>query len=251
MTAAPPSALVTGIAGGIGQAIGRALSAAGYAVLGIDRPGVPAPAADVCARFLNLDLARLAADPVAAPEAQALAQALDAAPPALLVNNAAVQHLGAVDALDWAQVQETLAVNLAAPVALVRAALPGLRAARGTVINITSVHARATKPGFWAYATSKAALDGLTAALAVELGPDVRVVALAPAAVATEMLEAGFAGRADARAALAHAHPAGRIARPHEVADAVVWLASAAAGFITGSTLSLDGGVLARLHDPA
>jgi NAD(P)-dependent dehydrogenase (short-subunit alcohol dehydrogenase family) len=112
------------------------------------------------------------------------------------------------------------------------------------------VHARATKPGFAAYATSKAALHGLTQALAVDLGPDVRVVGIAPAAINTPMLRAGFEGDPNAFAQLEAVHPAGRIGTPEEVATTIVWLASSAAAFMTGSVLWLDGGVLSRLHDP-
>lgn len=101
-----------------------------------------------------------------------------------------------------------------------------------------------------AYATSKAALAGLTRALAVDLGGRVRVNAIAPAAISTPMLEAGFEGRPESRAELDRFHPAGRIGRPDEVARAAVWLASEESGFLTGATLAVDGALGVRLHDP-
>lgn len=242
------AALITGLAGGIGVALGRVFREAGYRVVGLGRS---APADGVCDAFVAADLAVLGRDEAALaalwPQVEA---ALGDAALAVLVNNAAVQHLGGAGELAWDQWQDTLAVNLSAPFALTRAALPALRAARGCVVNIGSVHAQSTKPGFAAYATSKAALHGLTRALAVDLGPEVRVVALAPAAIDTPMLRAGFEGRSEAFAALEGVHPAGRIGQPDEVARAALFLASPDAGFITGSVLWQDGGVLSRLHDP-
>ena len=118
-------------------------------------------------------------------------------------------------------------------------------------MNIGSVHAQATKPGFVSYATSKAALHGLTKALAVDLGGAVRVCAIAPAAIATDMLEAGFEGRASEREQLDAFHPAGRIGKPQEVAKVVAFLLQREMAFLTGSILTLDGGILSRLHDPS
>jgi len=134
-------------------------------------------------------------------------------------------------------------------VALTQVLLPALERGRGSIVNVASVHANLTKPGFVAYATSKAALVGLTRSLAVDLGRRVRVNAVLPAATATPMLSAGLPG-AGAVDALGAGHPLGRIARPEEVAAAVVYLSSEGASFITGAVLAVDGGVGARLHDP-
>ena len=244
-------AVVSGAAGGLGRAMAAALAQAGWSVLGVEHPDRADAIPAACDGGLGIDLAEVGRDADAATAAcDAIADALNGAPLGLLVNNAAVQHLAPTADLAWADWQASLAVNLSAPFVLVQGLLPFLRDAQGVVVNVGSVHATATKPGFAAYATSKAGLHGLTRALAVDLGGQVRVVGLAPAAVATPMLEAGFAGRAEARAALAAAHPVGRIATPDEVAAAVVFLASPAAGFMTGAVLSLDGGVLSRLNDP-
>lgn len=241
-------AIVTGAAGGIGSATCRALQSSGRRVLGVD---CVAPSADVCDLFIEADLAQVGADETACERLLArLREAADGAPIDLLVNNAAVQRLGPAADISVADWLLTLHVNLSAPFLLARGLADELARAGGVIVNVGSVHAQATKPGFSAYATSKAALHGLTRALAVDLGPAVRVVTIAPAAVATPMLKAGFEGRPDAFAELEGVHPAGRIAAPEEIGRAIAWLASSDAGFMTGATLWMDGGILSRLHDP-
>lgn len=242
------SVVITGIAGGIGAALGVAFREAGYQVIGTGRAE---PEMGVCDRFVPLDLASMARNEgVMNAFAQAVRDLCRDAPLKVLINNAATQRLapaGDISVEDWAL---TLDINLTAPFRLVQTFLSELRAVRGCVLNIGSVHARATKPEFAAYATSKAALHGLTRALAVDLGPEVRVVCLAPAAISTPMLLAGFEGREAALAELKSMHPAGRIGTPDEVAEAAVFLASDKAAFASGATLYLDGGILSRLHDP-
>jgi NAD(P)-dependent dehydrogenase (short-subunit alcohol dehydrogenase family) len=241
-------ALITGIAGGIGQALGTAYRDGGYHVIGTGRA---APAAGVCDTFLPIDLALLAtSDDALADFRTAVLEACDGAPLKVLVNNAATQILGDTSALTLSDWQLTMGVNVTAPFRLVQAFLPELEAARGSVLNIGSVHAQSTKPEFAAYATSKAALHGLTRALAVDLGRRVRVNCLAPAAISTPMLMAGFEGKADAFAKLEACHPVDRIGRPEECAKAALFLTSDEAAFATGAIFYLDGGVLSRLHDP-
>ena len=117
-------------------------------------------------------------------------------------------------------------------------------------MNVSSIHAFETKPHFVAYATSKGALLTLTRALAVELAPCVRVNAVIPSATDTGMLRAGFEGNPEGLAELGRYHPMGRIARPEEIAAVIAFLGSEAASFMTGSAISVDGGIGARLHDP-
>jgi len=245
---AGPWAVVTGISGGLGAAAGAALRSAGYRVMGLDR--VP-PVAEACDRFIDCDLALVGSHEDAGSDLlDRIRQETAGEPLSLLVNNAAVQRLAPTAELSWSDWMSTLHVNVSAPFVLARGLLPELSAAGGVIVNIGSVHARSTKPGFAAYATSKAALHGMTQALAVDVGPEIRVVTLAPAAIDTPMLMAGFEGKPDAFAQLEDVHPAKRIGRPEEVGQAIVWLASSQAGFMTGSVLWLDGGVLSRLHDP-
>jgi NAD(P)-dependent dehydrogenase (short-subunit alcohol dehydrogenase family) len=241
------AALVTGAAGGIGRELCRAFDKAGWRVLATDLPGSPAPGA---AEFLPADLAGLVADPGGrARFASVVRRALGADPLGALVNNAAVQRLGATASVSVEDWDETFRVNVAAPFFLVQEFLPELEAARGSVVNVASIHATSTKPGFVAYAASKAALAGLTRAMAVDLGGRVRVNALCPAAISTAMLEAGFEGRAEERRQLDACHPAGRVGTPGEVARAALFLAEGPE-FLNGACLGLDGGLAARLHDP-
>lgn len=241
--------LVTGALGGIGAAICARFLAEGWLVLGTD---LPAATPRHVSTYLPADLAVIARQ-ARAREAfygQVVA-ALGAARLQVLVNNAATQRLAPTSALaidDW---QATLDINVTAPFLLTQMFHAYLREARGCVVNIGSVHAQATKRDFAAYAASKSALHGLTRALAVDLGPEIRAVCIAPAAVATSMLDDGFAGRPDQRAALDAAHPLGRVGQPEEVADAALFLSSPQAAFASGSTFFLDGGILSRLHDPA
>jgi NAD(P)-dependent dehydrogenase (short-subunit alcohol dehydrogenase family) len=242
-------AVVTGASGGIGSAICRRLARADVAVLGID---VQAPKSDVgIDRFLHADLAALANDAAAGSTAiDAIGEWLGGRPLGLLVNNAAVQCLGAVETLDRELWRRSLDVNLLAPFFLIQALLPELKSARGCVVNISSVHAKATKSKFVAYATTKAALSGMTRALAVELGRDVAVYGIEPAAVQTEMLLQGFADSPQSLRRLADCHPSGQIATPEDVAELVHFLSATRITGLQGSAIELGGGISGRLHDP-
>lgn len=242
------SVLITGAAGGIGSALVKAFAGAGWNVIGTDS----VKPKKTMGAFIEADLASFASDAnVLAAFASNVRNAAKGAPLKALVNNAAVQRLGRLDTLGHDDIVETLNVNVAAPMLLAKAFLPELEANKGVIINMGSVHAQATKPEFAAYATSKAAIHGLTRALAVDLGPKVRAVTLAPAAVSTPMLMAGFDGEDDAFKQLEGVHPANRIASPDEIAKIALFLASDDASFMTGTTVYADGGVLSRLHDPA
>ena len=239
--------LITGISGGIGTALGIAFREAGYCVVG---SALESPAEGVCDYFIKADISEATRDVLAISRFRDLVHGFSVGPLAVLVNNAATQILGSTKDISVGDWETSLAVNLTAPFRLVQAFIDDLRQSKGCVLNIGSVHAQSTKPEFVAYATSKAALHGLTRALAVDLGPDIRVVCLAPAAIATPMLMAGFAGRDGAFQQLEAVHPVERIGRAGEVADLALFLVSDKAGFATGSTFYLDGGILSRLHDP-
>ena len=243
------AAIITGCGGGIGGALMQAFAAAGWRPIGVDRKELADhPNAD---SILKMDLSEVVTKPDLAKQFAADARRLAGDTPIrVLINNAAAQHLGAFDALGVDKIVDTMTVNVIAPMLLAQAFLPDLKKSQGSVLNIGSVHAQSTKPGFAAYATSKTALHGLTRALAVDLGPSVRVNTLAPAATATPMLLAGFEGQHEAYGQLESCHPAGRIATPEEIAKIALFLASPDASFITGATLFADGGVLSRLHDP-
>lgn len=244
------AALITGASGGIGFALCTAFKQAGYYTLGLDIRDMEQAAA-ACDVFLQIDLASLAESDAARTAAFAeIDAALNGYPMSVLVNNAAVQILGGVEELSAEDWQRTLSVNLLAPFFLAQGLLDHLAAARGSVINISSIHADLTKAGFVAYATSKAAIDGLTRAMAVDLGPRVRVNAIAPAAIESEMLRIGFEGMPEAFTQLNDCHPVKRVGRPEEVAQLTLFLASAKCEFMSGSVIGLDGAISARLHDP-
>jgi NAD(P)-dependent dehydrogenase (short-subunit alcohol dehydrogenase family) len=122
-----------------------------------------------------------------------LSEAIGSSALGVLVNNAAIQVVKDIDSLSAADWQRTLNVNLLGPFLLCQALLERLKSARGSVVNIASIHATLTKPGFACYAASKAALVGLTRSMAVEIGSTVGVNAICTAAIATPMLVAGFA----------------------------------------------------------
>lgn len=240
------TAVITGAAGGIGRALCAEFKSADYRVIATDVASVSGVA---CDHFVEVELKTVGRDEVSL-ERFVQQLSLPASGLTVLVNNAAVQILNRTDAVSVQDWRDTLDVNVLAPFLLTQALLPYLEKAGGSVVNIGSVHAIATKPGFVCYATSKAALVGLTRALAVDLGGRVRVNAVNPAAVATQMLLDGFKGKDARLSALGGMHPVGRIAEPSEIAQAVLFLASRNAAFITGTVFDVDGGILSRLHDP-
>jgi NAD(P)-dependent dehydrogenase (short-subunit alcohol dehydrogenase family) len=242
-------AVVTGAAGGIGMAICRRLSQAGIAVCGID-VREPESGAGV-GRFLQADLGDLANSAESANSiVLEICTWLAGRSLGLLVNNAAVQCLGPTESLARPLWRRALDVNLLAPFFLIQGLLPELKRNRGCVVNISSVHARATKPGFVAYATTKAALSGLTRALAVDLGQQVAFYGIEPAAVQTEMLVQGFANSPGSLARLAACHPSGEIATPESLAELVHFLLASRIAGLQGSAIEFGGGISARLHDP-
>ncbi len=246
MSSTRPVALITGAAGGIGSAMVAAFEQAGWQVIGTDLK----PMARAGHLVLDIGQCTDPQDPAHQRVVAALRAATGGQLKALLVNAAhqVVKPSAELTAADW---RATLAVNLLSPFWLAMAFKDELAANRGSVLAISSIHERLTKPGFVAYATSKAALSGMVRALAVELGGQVRCNAICPAAIATPMLVAGFDGRPEALADLAAFHPVGRLGTPADVAQAALYTCSDAAGFLNGSCLDLGGGIGARLHDPA
>ncbi|GAB3334312.1 SDR family NAD(P)-dependent oxidoreductase [Marilutibacter aestuarii] len=241
--------VVTGAAGGIGQALVRGFVQAGSDVIAVDR--VERPADLATDQYISCDLARTVRDPAHAGEIFAKVRAaLGARPLDALINNAAIQILGSIESLDRDAWRDSLEVNLLAPFIWTQALLPELEASRGSVLNISSIHARLTKPGFVAYATSKAALSGMTRAMAVELGSRVRVNAIEPAAIDTPMLRAGFSGNAEGFSALESHHPVGQVGSAEGLASLAVAIVREGSGFLSGSLVGLDGAIAARLHDP-
>lgn len=240
-----PVALITGAAGGIGSALVPAFEAAGWRVVSTD----VRPMARSGHLVLDIGACTDPDQPAHQHVVAALRQATGGRLRALVANAAhqVVKPSHTLTAADW---QTTLGVNLLSPFWLAMAFRQELAANRGSVLAISSIHERLTKPGFVAYATSKAALSGMVRAMAVELGAEVRCNAICPAAIATPMLVAGFDGQPGALTALERFHPVGRLGKPDEVAQAALFACSDAAGFLNGACLDLSGGISARLHDP-
>jgi NAD(P)-dependent dehydrogenase (short-subunit alcohol dehydrogenase family) len=160
----------------------------------------------------------------------------------MLVNNTGINPVfGPIADTDPAAAAKILAVNVLAPLAWTRRARDAWMGANGgSVVNVASVAGLRASPGIGMYGVSKAALMRLTMELAVELGPRIRVNAVAPAVVKTKFATLLYEGREEQVSA---AYPLKRLGVPADIAGVVAFLLSDAAGWITGQTLVLDGGV--------
>ena len=237
---ASSKALVTGAAGGIGQAIVAALKAQGVMVAAADRDPSFVPAD----YYLPGDL-------LDAPYADGLAQAACDAMGGLdlVINNAGVITRGAVtessDA-DWAL---SLGVNVEAPFRICRAAIPIMAAAGGGVIVNTAScwGGKAPGPNHALYCMTKAAIATLTQCMGMDHAhQNIRINAVCPNEVNTPMLRSGFERRGfdpdTAIAELGQTVPLGRIAEPEDIADVVMFLASDASRYMTGTLVEVNGG---------
>ena len=234
-------ALVTGASGGIGAAIARTLHAQGAVVV---LSGTRRDVLDSLAALLGERAFVCPADLSDPAQAEALVEAAEqaAGPLAILVNNAGMTRDGLALRMSDADWQAVLEVDLAAPFRLARAALRGmLRRRAGRIINISSIVGVAGNAGQANYAAAKAGLIGMTKALAQEVAPrGITVNAVAPGFVATAMTDRLSEQQ---RARLTESIPLGRIGKPEDVAAAVAYLASDEAGWVTGATLHVNGGM--------
>ncbi|MFS0901227.1 SDR family NAD(P)-dependent oxidoreductase [Mycolicibacterium litorale] len=233
--------IITGAAGGIGSALCERVRKDGYIAIGIDRN--PANEADVNVQ-MDLRESRRLAD-----LGRELAERYEVK---AVVHNAASQPIAAAGETSLKDWSDTLQVNVIAIDALTSGTHTSLRANDGSIVVIGSVHGRATTRGINAYATTKAALEGWVRSAALDLGPGIRVNAVAPGAIDTAKLRDGFArwGKESAeerRATLRARTALGRIGDPSDVAGAVSFLIGEDARFMTGSVLIVDGGATARL----
>lgn len=240
-------ALVTGAGRGIGRAIALKLASRGMNLVlhrnrsetGINEVEAAARASGVQAISIAADLANLGALRPLVDAALDRFGRLD-----LLVNNAGVYNTAPLESVTTELWDRTFAVNLRAVFFLSQAAAVPLRASgRGAIVNLASGGGLSARPGFPVsapYAASKAGVVMLTKVLARELAPLVRVNAVAPGVIASKRRPMPAA----ARERFAAETPLDRVGEPIDIADAVAFLASDEAGFITGQTLSVDGGLV-------
>jgi NAD(P)-dependent dehydrogenase (short-subunit alcohol dehydrogenase family) len=237
------AAIVTGASRGIGLGIAAELVRQGARVCVTARgaDSLAAAVAELGGADVAIGVPGRADDP--GHQAAAVAQALDAFGRLdMLVNNTGVNPaFGPIADVDPAAAAKIFAVNVLAPLAWTKRARDAWMGEHGgSVVNVASVAGLRASPGIGMYGVSKAALIRLTTELAVELGPGIRVNAVAPAVVKTKFAAALYEGREEQVSA---AYPLRRLGVPEDIAGAVAFLLSDQASWITGQTLVLDGGV--------
>ena len=230
------SALVTGAGRGIGLATARAFLGAGHRVLALDKDFSKfdlSPSPQLTA--VRFDLRELEAIP-------GLVAGLGEID--VLVNNAGVLYCPPHEAFGEAQKREILAVNLEAPVALIEALVPQMRARRaGRIVNVASVSAFTGHPDLW-YGATKAALLNVTKSYASYLGRDgILVNAVAPGPTLTDMYEQLPQSRKEG---VMRSVYSGRACEPAEVAAAILWLGTASPAYVSGATLDVNNGSYPR-----
>ena len=249
------SILITGVGSGIGSATALHFHQLGWRVYGVDNtpPAVPTEFVTFLWGVLqNSETPRNIVEELRDKETH-----LDA-----VVNNAAIQLCKPLLETTPDEWNRVIAINLCAPYLMMQATYPLLRAAKGAVVNVASVHAVATSKNISAYAASKGGLTALTRAAAIEWAADgIRVNALLPGAVDTAMLRDGLTrfdtteGKQDPEEQakkrlndLGKRTVMGRVGLAREMASAIYFLADGTqSGFMTGQTLVVDGGATARL----
>jgi 2-keto-3-deoxy-L-fuconate dehydrogenase len=234
-------ALVTGGASGIGAATCRALHGAGaqVTIADIDRAGAEALSTELpAAEVLILDIT----DEAAVKSAFAGIAALD-----ILVNNAGIGLVGGIEQTELDDFERLFRVNVQGMFLVTRAAVPLLRASRGSIVNIGSVAGLVGIKKRFAYCATKGAVIAMTRQLAVEYPTELRANCICPGTVDTPFVEAYLEKyhkheKEKVRAELNQRQPVGRLGRPEEIAHMVLYLCSQEAEFVTGSVLTIDGG---------
>ncbi|MBA2381138.1 MAG: SDR family oxidoreductase [Chloroflexi bacterium] len=244
-SAARPVAIVTGAAQGIGQAVAVRLGADGMHVIVTDISVADGRAVARTIRATNGEARFRKVDVSSARDWHLLARWVEAEYGRLdlVVSNAYTITYAAAHELDPRDWDRQLSVNLGALHLATRELIGMLRASRGSIVAVSSVHARRGFARYPAYAASKGGLISLCQQLAVEYGPDVRVNAVLPGAIRTpawDDIPASEQVVAAAETCLA------RMGEPHEVAAVVSFLASADAAYVTGSSIVVDGGMLIK-----
>jgi len=249
MTSLAKVAFVTGGAQGIGRAIAERFLQDDLCVLIADSDAEAGQ--ETAARLADVGPVRFVQTDVA-DEAQ-VRRAIQAAIDGfghldILVNNAGIGHSVPLAELDLADWNRVLGVNLTGAYLCARHAAPWLAASGGAIVNIASTRALMSEPNTEAYAASKGGLVALTHALAVSLGPKVRVNCISPGWIdVSARKESAVAKPAMLTEADHRQHPAGRVGTPEDIAGLAAYLVSPEAGFITGANFVVDGGMTHKM----
>jgi len=245
-----PVAIVTGGGQGIGRAITERLLTDGYRVAVFEsaekaRRALHRAHPESKLAVLEVDVSKEGA--VRRGVAQTLKRfgQLDA-----LVNNAGVSnpYNAPVDKLALVDWERTLRVNLTGPLLCTKHARKALgRSSRAAIVNIASTRALQSEPHQEAYAAAKGGLVALTHALALSLGPKLRVNAVSPGWIDTSAFKPGARAPSKLRALDHSQHPVGRVGEPVDVASLVAWLLSTESGFVTGQNFVIDGGMTKKM----
>lgn len=233
----PRAVIVTGAASGIGEGVARHLAREGWEVACADVDG------DAAARIAD-EIGGIAVQCDVGSESDvehliAVVRTrlgrIDA-----IVSNAGIAKFQPLKETTLETWNKVLATNLTATFLLAKAAQADLERARGAIITIASTRAHQSEPDTLAYSATKGGLVALTHSLAISLGPKVRVNCISPGWIAT-------ARHGELKPSDHAQHPVGRVGRPEDIAAAVTYLLSDAAGFVTGAELVIDGGMTRKM----
>lgn len=251
MAESPKVALVTGAAQGIGRGISHYLLEKNWRVVLFD---IDEAAGQQClkqlpegrgATFIAGDVANESDVVRCLEHTLQWGGRLDA-----LINNAGLAdpHSGPLEELELADWQRRLDVNLTGPFLMAKHAVRALRAAKGAIVNIASTRAWQSEPHCESYAASKGGIVALTHALAISLGPDVRVNSISPGWIDVRAQQADAPDNLKSLPPGAHAqHPAGRVGKAEDIGSLVAYLASSEAAFVTGQDFIVDGGMTRKM----